>query len=437
MLKSIIFVLLIISLVLCGCSDTVEEETIFSLSKEQQEHYANVIEEELNSFYWYYDDSKLEYYETTIPNDLDLFKATKETGFDMSNYVGRTAVCYTAQLQHFNTETAGTAYFYFIKDNLVGLCYSPLANPNKFVELNTRNVFTHSANIEKIESDEYYSLNYNQSSINVLANGFCSENRRENETFVIDKTDTALNIYRYRSNGMRRYKVINSSQLKGLKPISAAFDNNGGIAVICGNIISGYEELETEKMFSERVIFFDKNFNRLSMDLELNSGSYSCVSFYDDKLVLINDKNTELYGFNNGNYIKESSFYTNIQAVDFKQTDLDNNGISECVITDNKDIYVFRIDNNKMNCIWRTNVSREYYYGYIYTADLNDDGAQEIYICDNTGTAVRYVLGENGIIAKNSDIVYGQRIYAGDFNNDGKYDYILFDGEKGTICIRE
>ena len=441
MLKRVICAVFALSLVLSGCGSTEEEEYVFSLSKEQQENYAEMIENELNSFYWYYDDSSLAYYEAKVPENSEehaqMFEASRSSGYDMEKYAGREAVVYTADLNHINSQKAGIVYFYFVRNNIAGLFYSPSVNPGKYEGLNMRNVFTPSAGFEKTESDAQYGDEHSGRKISTLQEGFSSEYRTDNGSYLLEITESSVNIYRYSNRSLKRYKVISSASLGGLTPISASFMPDGRVAVMAGTTVTSYEGAENERVLSEKVLFFDSGFSKEQTEIELESGSYSCVAYAGDYLVLVNDKYIELYSYTEGGYKKSASFYANIQAVDFKEADIDNDGVKEYIVTDGKDLCMYRISDRGLKCIWRTNVSASCYYGYIYTGDLNGDGTDEIYISDSTGTAIRYVLGKDGLVTRNDDISYGQRIYAGDFDNNGSDDYIFYDGESCTIYMRE
>ena len=95
-------------------------------------------------------------------------------------------------------------------------------------------------------------------------------------------------------------------------------------------------------------------------------------------------------------------------------------------MTDGKDLYVYHETQVAFVSLWQTNIGVDTLYGYIYTGDLNNDGIKEIYICDTTGTIIRYILTEKGFTSSNDDIEYGEKIFAGDFNDDGLDDYIRF-----------
>ena len=87
-------------------------------------------------------------------------------------------------------------------------------------------------------------------------------------------------------------------------------------------------------------------------------------------------------------------------------------------------LYLYQKRDTGFIKIWSTHLSIKSIEGGIYSGDLNRDGVKEIYVCDTTGTAIRYILTENGLAIKNDDIVYGQVIYAMDLNGDGIDEYI-------------
>ena len=105
-------------------------------------------------------------------------------------------------------------------------------------------------------------------------------------------------------------------------------------------------------------------------------------------------------------------------------TDLDGDDTLEYFLTDGFDLYLYQKRDTGFIKIWSTHLSIKSIEGGIYSGDLNRDGVKEIYVCDTTGTAIRYILTENGLAIKNDDIVYGQVIYAMDLNGDGIDEYI-------------
>lgn len=436
---------LLIAIILCmafsGCSsaDSENAEDTFSISKEQQEKYTGIIENTLNSFYWHYDSSTLAYYEGKVPEKTEqneqIYKASDDDGFKVDKYSGRDAVVYTATLNHFNSEKAGIVYFYFVKNNIAALYYTPETNNSLQCSLNERNIFKEGTKFKAYESDKAEGK-FDRKNIKVLSDGFCSYYKENKTSYVLSITDDTVNVYQYVGKNFSRYKSINISQY-GLKAISAGFLSDGKIAVLAGNSVLGEsdEEGSLQRMASKKVMFFDINNGKMGDEIELTGETYSCVSSCSDGLILSNDKEFEIYKDIDGVWTKSKEYYEGIQATDMKETDLDNSGTNELIVTDGKDMYIFEEADDNLQCIWRTNISTDSFYGNIYTADLNNDGVKEIYICDSTGTAIRYALGERGLYSKNDDISYGQMIFAADFNCDGHDDFILYNGEKTTLNL--
>ena len=48
----------------------------------------------------------------------------------------------------------------------------------------------------------------------------------------------------------------------------------------------------------------------------------------------------------------------------------------------------------------------------------------------------RYILTENGLVSSNDDISYGEKIFAADFNSDGKDDYINYTMGPNSNIVR-
>lgn len=440
MIKKIL-ILLILCIAFSGCSASAPDTSAetFAISKQQQEKYTGIIEKTLNSFYWHYDSSTLAYYEGKVPEKTDqneqIYKASEDDGYKMDKYSGKDAVVYTATLNHYNSEKAGIVYFYFVKNNIVSLYYTPEADKSIQCGLNERNIFKQGTKFKAYESDKAEG-EFKNKNINVLSDGFCSYYKDDAASYVLSISENSINVYKYIGENFSRYRSINIASY-GLKPISAAFLNDGKIAVLAGNEVvnDNEEEGSPQRLASKKVMFFDMENGKMGDEIELTGDTYSCVAAISDGLVLSNDKDFEVYNDVNGVWTKIKEYYEGIQANDMKETDLDNSGTNELVVTDGKDLYVFEETDNNLQCIWRTNISVDSFSGYIYPADLNNDGVKEIYICDNTGTVIRYVLNKKGLFSKNDDINYSQKIFAADFNCDGQDDYILSDGEKTVLNL--
>lgn len=120
-------------------------------------------------------------------------------------------------------------------------------------------------------------------------------------------------------------------------------------------------------------------------------------------------------------------------------TDLDGNGVKEYLMSDGMDLYLYQkttITSVRFGLpIWAWKA-----FIPITSGDLNGDGVKEVYVCDMTGTTIRYLLTEKGLRSSNEDIVYGQCIYPYDLNSDGLDDYWLvtdIEERNGSLCMAE
>lgn len=431
-----IFLLLVLMFIFTGCASNAgdEEEKRFTLNQTQQENYKALIDEELKSFYWYYDEQSLAYFQSTVPavgdSTKSVFEASKENGYDLEKYSGRGAVVYTVDLTHFNNNKAGTAYFYFVKNSIVGTYYVGVNNTETAYGFKTRNIFAEGTQFSNYETDKP-SMEYKIINSANIPDGFMSETIDDAGTKqYLNIVDGALLVYKFKNNRFSLVKDVSYWGGSGRKAMSATFYDGNKIAVLLGVEAGGGDECDDGRLLAEKLVFLNEYYSITNEEMALTNSAYSCVASEEDGLILINDKSMEVYSKEDGTWKNKTSYYINVQATAFLCDDLDGDGIKEYLLTDGKDVYVYRKNGISFNCIWRTNISVESFFGYIYAGDTNNDGAKEIYICDNTGTAIRYTIAPNGLVAKNDDISYSDRFYVSDFNNDDLCDYIKSEGEE-------
>ena len=431
-----ILLLLVLIFIFSGCASNSgeDEEKRFTLNQTQQDKYKTLIDEELKSFYWYYDQQSMSYFQSTVPvvgdNTKAIFEASKENGYDLEKYSGRGAVVYTVDLTHFNNKKAGTAYFYFVKNSIVGTYYVGVENTESAYSFKTRNIFAAGTQFSKYETDKT-SMEYKIINSANIPDGFMSETIDSAGTKqYLNIVDGDLLVYKFKNNRFSLVKNVRNWGGKGIKAMSATFYDDNKVAVLLGSPTGSGEECDGGRLMSEKLVFLNEYYSLTGEEMVLTNSAYSCVTWDEGKLMLINDKNMEAFAYEDGAWKSKTSYYTNVQATAFLCDDLDGDGVKEYLLTDGKDLYMYRKNGISLNCIWRTNISVESFYGYIYAGDTNNDGVKEIYICDNTGTAIRYTIGLNGLVAKNDDISYSDRFYVCDFNNDGFADYIKSQGEE-------
>lgn len=430
-----LLILLMLLFVLTGCKSKAESslEAVFTLSSEQQEEYINLIDQTLRSFYWYYDSESLTYFKGEVPaENQEIFEASEKNGFNLRKSSGKEAVVYSCDITHFNKNKAGTSYFYFINGKLEGCYYTPLANNELQLDFKTRNVFVKGTKIKQKETNASEII-YTEFSGNGAPDGFISEGRDKNgRGLYLNIENDGISIYRFNETKFSLFKRI-TSFFEELIPISASFLNDGRIAVIAGGVLKENELSDETIRVSERLIFFDENFTKEENDMALSKGTYSCVAADEDRLILINDRNLEMYEEDGDGLKLVESYGIGVQGTYLSIGDIDNDGNKEYIVSDSKDLYIFRKNGINLDCIWQTNISADNFYGGIYLGDLNGDDAMEIYMADITGTAIRYTLGENGLIAANENIEYGDMFYVGDFNGDGVSDYIISRGSENPV----
>lgn len=441
-----IILLLVLIFIFSGCASNSGEEEgkSFTLNQTQQENYKALIDEELKSFYWYYDEQSIAYFQSTVPAVGDtakaIFEASKENGYDLEKYSGRGAVVYTVDLTHFNKKKAGTAYFYFVKNSIVGTYYVGVDNTESAYGFKTRNIFAEGTQFFNYETDKP-SMEYKSMNLTNIPDGFMSESLDDvgNKQYL-NIVDGALLVYKFKNNRFSLVKEVSYWGGNGRKAMSATFYEGNKIAVLLGTEADCGDECDDGRLIVEKLVFLNEYYSLTNEEMVLTNSAYSCVASVEDGLILINDKSIEVYSKEDGIWKSKTSYYTNVQATAFLCDDLDGDGVNEYLLTDGNDLYMYRKNGISLNCIWRTNISVESFYGYIYAGDTNNDGAKEIYICDNTGTAIRYTLAQKGFVAKNDDISYSDRFYVSDFNNDGLADYIKSQGEEKytkTVYIAE
>lgn len=431
--KIVLFFCLFV-MVLTGCAQNVETSAAdkFTLSKEEKNSYMEKIDDTLYAFYWKYDKNTVSFFEEAVPNDKSekneaIFTASLDAGFDLRKSRGRMAVVATVDLTHFNSDKAGLAYFYFVKNELVGVYYKNVANSQKVFSLNTRNVFIDNTVFTAYETDAP-AASFKESRLNFSASGICAIGQNKNgNTLLAVINGNYLEIYEY-SSYFRRIKRHSFSS-EGLVPMSAAFFNGSNtgdrLAILLGTyIVPEGGQGEVGYTVSEKIVLLDDNMNKTSESMELSTTVCTALGQADGKLVAANGQTLQYYEYTEEGFQKEKQYYLPHSIMAYLEDDLDGDGSLEYLLSDGMDFYLYRKTATGFQNIWRTHLSIESLQGNIFTGDLNQDGIKEIYVCDKTGTTIRYVLGQGGLVSRNDDIEYGERLFVGDFNLDGKTDYM-------------
>lgn len=432
------WILMLAVVLLTGCADAKSSaEEAFSVSLAQREAYEQKIAETMDSFYWKYDANSILYSEESIPDRSDennaiLFEASMDAGFDLQKFAGKTAVVATVNLIHFNEDSAGVAYFYFIKEKLVGLYYRSENTPDKAYSLKSRNIFSQPVEFAAYETDENLA-DFSESRSAFPVEGFCSFGEDERGRRLLAAIEgSQVSVYRY-EDGMKLVRTIPFGSRNENMPMSAAFFRMEGqegdrLAILLGSYIYTESSHDLEGYYiSTKVAFLDESMQKTNEEFTLGETDYSCVASEDGRLIMVNGAVLEYMAKEGETWIKEAEYPLENGVAAFLAIDLDQDGEKEYLMMDGMDFFVYKKDEIGFYSIWKTHLSIESLMGSIYAGDLNQDGVKEIYVSDKTGTMIRYILTENGLISRNEDIEYGQRFYVCDFNKDGKDDYIKIE----------
>ena len=451
-----IFILLAMTIFITGCGNKNDDSNSVSLNFNEREKYKEQIYALMYDYYWRYDSSTVEFFASSVPEDIEenekIFDASSDIDLSLERYSGDNCVVVTMDLQHFNGDYAGRGYYYFIKDKLRGAYYT--ANDDKPYSFGIRNIFVNSPSFTGYESDEVMAT-FKEYKSYVDVDGFSDTSKDNSGKFMaLSVNGDNLNIYKYSNKSLVRSKSVYMSS-NGLVPLSACFigsdDDFSGVAVIMGEYVveedehfheegDTYSHEEDIYTVSKKVVFLNDNFNKTGQEILLSDSNCNSIFYDDDYLSIVAGDYIEYYANGENGFEKVGQFRLGHTANHVHITDLDGDGSKEYIMTDGFDLYMYKKEGTDFINVWRTHITVNNFTGYIYSGDLNNDGTKEVYVSDITGTAIRYILKENGLITSNEDIEYGNNIYACDFNNDGKDDYIKIvfgENTKQSMCIQQ
>ncbi len=428
---------------LVGCRQEIEIEENFSLTTEEQSSYIVQIDALLDEYYWNYDTESLIFVSGNLPEyqveTEIMFLASQVVDLDMKPYTGRKGVVVTANLYHYNDDVAGLAYFWFVEHELVGAYYEG-GYDNGLYNLKERNPFLGDGSFSNYESDasmrEWETQIIAEFDINtILTQGY---NWEEDMVFV-GLVDNTIQWFKQQNNTIKHTQTTKFEE--NAEVIGATFLPIYGeeLLAVLTSSIEEYTIIDDEQMeqtistLVDTIYFYNHNFELVNAFSPEGNG-YTCISADGNSLLLFAGKSMEFYRIEG-----ESDWHLNQRAllknniIECHVVDMDGNGIKEYLMTDGSDLYMYQYEEMSLKKIWSTHLGVESLYGTIATGDLNGDGVKEIYISDATGTTIRYILTEKGLKSSNSDIIYGQKMYPVDFNQDGRDDYFNVYQEEDPV----
>ncbi len=410
---------LFLSALLCcaGCAGEAEE-SVFSLSAEEQQQYAQTIAQVLDETYWDYDTGSLSFYSGTVPADTeaDVFSASAALDYDLSRYSGQNAVIGTAELLHYNGDSAGTVLFYFVNGQLAGVCYQG-GYDNGYYSLKERNLFLADGHFAAFENwTEMPAASYQQTNATFPLIGFCAFGSADDgAVYTISIEDGKASLWRMQSGYFTRRGTFSTPNAYAVSAACLQTADGVTFALLVQNAVS------EEEIPSYQVLFFDTSLRPLEMTLAMTDAS--ALAAENDTLWVAQGQTLVSYTQTEAGWEESATHSLRHYVSDICITDLDGNGTQEYLLSDGLDLYLYQHSGSLMKKIWSTHLGIDSLYGSIYSGDLNHDGVKEVYICDMTGTTIRYILTEKGLFSSNEDINYGDCIYPIDLNQDGYDDY--------------
>ncbi len=413
-------------LLLTGCSGDAAEEQSFRLTAQEQQSYTTAIDAVMEEYYWEYDRASLTFAQATVPEETaeteQLFSASEACGYRLRRAAGQEAVLAEATLLHYNGDTAGTLQCWFMGDDLSGIVYNGGYDKAPY-SLLERNPFLANGAFTAYEIWTGMGTDFENGKGEISAEGIYSAGRdaEGNPLFVSLQGGDAI-VYRY-ADGLWAYRRF--SYGSGLEATSVTFLEGEGVRFAV--LVSSIEEssgIDAEKTYfrAERVMLYDGKL-QLAGEIPLEGTLYTALGAEKDELYLFDDQNCDIYQKNEDVWERTGSRRLKHSVSKFHGTDLDGDGTREYLMSDGQDLYLYRNSGGSFRKLWSTHLGVDNFYGPICSGDLNGDGVKEIYACDTTATTIRYILTEKGLQTANEDIDYGQCIYPGDFDDDGKTDY--------------
>jgi hypothetical protein len=426
MKKTICLLLGLCLFCMTGCSNEKTDQNI-SLSAAEQEAYIKQIDEVMDEFYWSYDKDSLTFHGREVPEDNQdnalIFSASQDAGYSLKAVSGSQSVTATAALLHYNGDEAGEVNCVFINGQLTGVYYIGGYN-NEAYSLRERNPFLANGNFTAYENWTGMNTQYDEHSGNLPADGFVTKNP---QGVVASIQDGRVELYRLYGSSISRLRIITPQ--RGLEAVSATYVENGEEELLAVLLTEKTEGDAGEEAIggAEKVVLYDSAFQPVA-EIPLENGGCSALVSENGKLFMFADQAMETYEMEEDGWHRTRRESLRHRVTQCQIADLDGNGETEYLLTDGMDLYVYHHLETGLLKLWSTHLGVESLYGALYSGDLNGDGVKEVYICDATGTTIRYILTARGLRSSNEDIQYGQAIYPCDWNGDGVDDYWNISG---------
>ena len=415
MKKIILIFILFMFLNGCAANKSVFSNSNMELDLEQKNNYTNQIKEFLTSKSWDFEHN-ISFASINIPIGVegtyyqDIIKKSKDSGLELSKYLGKDAVEGVVTIKYPNGDVGGSAHFIFYDNKIIGGYY---LSYDYIYSLNEKEVFKKQIKWENIENEKL-SYKFEQVPMEKNNNFIYSGRFNEVQTYIFTYENDSLKM-NYLDEGRLIQK--NNIDLDGLSLADMFFkdvdnDNIAELGILVTNSIKGLSKLlvyDIEDGLKEKCSF---NFGKPMLGID-----------YDGQNIIASSNNSvEMFVMEKEKVIK---VYSNTKlGGKVKIDNIDGSNQQKYILVDStgRDLYVFEKDRNGLREIWRTYNDDIHYKQNIQTGDLNHDGIKEIYIEDTDGNTRKIILGQSGFI-ETEEIIKGHKYFIGDFNTDNNFEY--------------
>ncbi|WP_352399874.1 VCBS repeat-containing protein [Anaerotignum sp.] len=405
-----------------GCSSDETDQSL-SLSAKEQEAYIKQIDGIMDEYYWSYDKDSLAFRAGEVPQESQesarLLSASQDAGYSLKPVAGAPCVMAAAELLHYNGDVAGEVNCIFVNNQLAGVYYMGGFDDAAY-SLRERNPFLANGKFSAYENWTGMNTEYRVLNGSLPEEGFLTKDRRG---VVASIQNGKVELYHLSGSVVSRMRTLSPGG--GLQAVSVAYVESGEedlLAVLLAEVTEVDSEGDPVFHRSEKVILYDSSLQVVG-EVQLEREGCTALGSEDGKLFLFIDQAMETYDFGEGGWHRTRKESLRHRVTQCHTADLDGNGEIEYLLTDGMDLYLYHHLESGLLKLWSTHLGVESLYGALYSGDLNGDGVKEVYICDATGTTIRYILTERGLRSSNEDIQYGQAIYPCDWNGDGIDDY--------------
>ena len=466
-------VLPLIAGVFSGCQkQEAAPAAAFSLSAAEEAAYAATIDQVLSEYYWKYDAASLAFAEGEVTREPEAQNASARCDYALEKQAGRACITATVTLLYASDEPAGTGTFYFKGNNLLGFWYAAPGAAASAYSLLDRNLYPAGEMPDKLESAAGYAANRTESALSLPTGGrlVAVGHSATHPQLLCLLLERRLTVYGLEAGVLTPLAALD---WETERPITAAFLTDGTLAVLLGDYVGDGSD-DGGRIVSSRVAFYSLSAppeepeaapeeagfpeeapaevesaaetasaadpglpealteRYPALEAAACTGLAALATGEGPALAVFSSRSLKQYQITAEGPILAFRQYLGHSVTSMTAGDLTGDGTTEYFLISGLDCYLYRAVESGYEKIWQTHVNGSFFQGPAWMGDLNRDGVLELYLTDNYGSAIRYTLGQWGLVTRNEDIDYGEILVVADLNGDGQSDCIQQNADGGA-----